>query len=229
MKKEKKINKEIKEIEEIAKKPHKLWNEFKAFIARGNAFDMAVGVVIGGAFNAIVTTLVSILLSLSTWGVPGGLKGLVTVLPALNAGQTATTLGWQDAYSAAAFMTKAGDIGTQQSSQAASLFISSYTQRGNMYYYNGCALIDWGSFINAIITFIIIALTLFIIIKVFTYLSKKRAALELKVREEYYKVHPEERPKPKDPTKPLPTEVELLTEIRDSLKGKQEEKAIKEK
>lgn len=216
--------KEIKEIKEIKKKPHKLWNEFKSFIARGNAFDMAVGVVIGGAFNAIVTTLVNILLSLSTWGVPGGLKGLVTVLPALNAGQTATTLGWQDAYSAVDFAAKAGQIGSSQSSQAAALFMSSYTQRGTTYYYNGCALIDWGSFINAIITFLIIALTLFIIIKVFTYLSQKRAALELKVREEYYKLHPEERPKPKDPAKPLPSEVELLMEIRDTLQGKAEEK-----
>lgn len=32
--------------------------EFKAFIARGNVIDMAVGVVIGAAFGAIVTSLV---------------------------------------------------------------------------------------------------------------------------------------------------------------------------
>ncbi|MFN3280886.1 MAG: MscL family protein, partial [Tabrizicola sp.] len=30
-------------------------NEFKAFIARGNVLDLAVGVVIGAAFTAIVT------------------------------------------------------------------------------------------------------------------------------------------------------------------------------
>ena len=62
----------------------KLWSEFKAFISRGNILDLAVGVIIGGAFNAIVTALVNILLSVCTWGVPGGLKGLVTVLPAAN-------------------------------------------------------------------------------------------------------------------------------------------------
>ena len=34
------------------------WSEFKTFIARGNVMDMAVGVVIGGAFTAIVNSLV---------------------------------------------------------------------------------------------------------------------------------------------------------------------------
>ncbi len=34
-------------------------NEFKKFIARGNVIDMAVGIIIGGAFTAIVTSLVN--------------------------------------------------------------------------------------------------------------------------------------------------------------------------
>lgn len=34
-------------------------NEFKKFIARGNVMDMAVGIIIGGAFTAIVTSLVN--------------------------------------------------------------------------------------------------------------------------------------------------------------------------
>ena len=46
--------------------------EFKKFIARGNVMDMAVGVIIGGAFTAIVTSLVDDvmmpLLSLITGG-----------------------------------------------------------------------------------------------------------------------------------------------------------------
>jgi large conductance mechanosensitive channel len=33
--------------------------DFKEFIARGNAFDLAVGVIIGGAFGGIVTSLVN--------------------------------------------------------------------------------------------------------------------------------------------------------------------------
>lgn len=38
-------------------------NEFKAFIARGNVLDLAVGVVIGAAFTAIVTSLVGDLIT----------------------------------------------------------------------------------------------------------------------------------------------------------------------
>jgi len=36
-----------------------MWNEFKAFIAKGNVLDMAVGIIIGAAFTAIVGSLVS--------------------------------------------------------------------------------------------------------------------------------------------------------------------------
>jgi large conductance mechanosensitive channel len=35
-----------------------MWKEFRAFIARGNVVDLAVGVIIGAAFGRIVTTLV---------------------------------------------------------------------------------------------------------------------------------------------------------------------------
>jgi large conductance mechanosensitive channel len=38
-------------------------NEFKAFIAKGNVMDMAVGIIIGAAFTAIVTSLVSDILN----------------------------------------------------------------------------------------------------------------------------------------------------------------------
>jgi large conductance mechanosensitive channel len=36
-----------------------MWQEFKDFIMRGNVIDLAVGIVIGGAFNQIVSSLVS--------------------------------------------------------------------------------------------------------------------------------------------------------------------------
>ena len=36
-----------------------MWNDFKNFAFKGNAFDLAVGVVMGGAFGAIVTSVVS--------------------------------------------------------------------------------------------------------------------------------------------------------------------------
>ena len=37
----------------------KILNEFKEFISRGNVIDLAVGVVVGGAFSKIVTSLVN--------------------------------------------------------------------------------------------------------------------------------------------------------------------------
>ena len=39
------------------------FNEFKKFIARGNVMDMAVGIIIGGAFTAIVNSLVNDILN----------------------------------------------------------------------------------------------------------------------------------------------------------------------
>lgn len=54
-------------------------NEFKAFIAKGNVMDLAVGIILGAAFTAIVTSLVDDLINpiigmviggidFSTWG-----------------------------------------------------------------------------------------------------------------------------------------------------------------
>ena len=35
-----------------------MWSEFKAFIAKGNVMDLAVGIIIGGAFTLIVNSMV---------------------------------------------------------------------------------------------------------------------------------------------------------------------------
>ncbi|MEE0968523.1 MAG: large-conductance mechanosensitive channel protein MscL [Clostridia bacterium] len=43
----------------MARKKSTFWSDFKAFIAKGNVVDMAVGVVIGGAFKDIVNALVN--------------------------------------------------------------------------------------------------------------------------------------------------------------------------
>ena len=39
------------------------FGEFKQFIARGNVMDMAVGVIIGGAFNGIITSLIDCIIN----------------------------------------------------------------------------------------------------------------------------------------------------------------------
>ena len=51
----------------------KFMDEFKTFIARGNVMDMAVGVIIGGAFKAIVDSLVNDIIN-PVLGIFGGLN-----------------------------------------------------------------------------------------------------------------------------------------------------------
>ena len=186
------------------KDPNKksLWAEFKEFINKGNAFMLAVGVVIGGAFNAIVTALVNILMSVATWGVPGGLKGLVTVLPALSDAQKGMdpTLGLGQSFKTSELQGLAeklaksvygADVVKDNPNLIESVkatILGKYTLHGTTYTYNMSAVIDWGTFINAIIAFIIIAITLFVIVKVTTVLAKKReeakAKLEAKIKAE---------------------------------------------
>lgn len=220
-----------------AKKGKGIFKEFKEFINKGNAFMLAVGVVIGGAFGAIVTAFVNILLSIATWPVPGGLAGLVSNLPAITDAQKGLgagahlDIGIGAKFAAGDLQSKAADLATKlygaeysdvQFIDAKNTLTSNYTLYGKVYYYNQTALINWGALINAVISFLIIALVLFIIVKVVAAAAAKKAALEEKAREEYYKKHPEERPVPPEPGVPEPTEVELLKEIRDALvkKGK---------
>ena len=60
MKQEKniRINGQLKLTKEV-KNMKKFMKEFKAFISRGNVMDMAVGIIIGGAFTSIVSSLVA--------------------------------------------------------------------------------------------------------------------------------------------------------------------------
>lgn len=207
-----------KEKNKASKKARSLWGEFKAFISRGNVLDMAVGVIVGGAFGAIVTALVNILLSLCTWGVPGGIASLITVLPAANPtqagfdyiGQSFNVADLQD--KVAVYLAN-----NPLSVNPTSDLLSYYTKHGATYVWNGAACMDWGVLINAVISFIIIALVLFIIIKIAAVVKAKKAEMDAKLLEQYYVKHPEERPAPVEPGVPEPTTNELLTQIRDML------------
>ena len=181
-----------------------LKKEFMAFIARGNVLDMAVGVIIGGAFNAIVTALVNILMSVCTWWVPGGIKGLVTVLPAatdaqkglnegIGLGQKFQASDLQALGEALAKANYASQIANDANyllnnpnliESAKSTILSKYTLHGATYTYNLSAVIDWGTFINAIISFVLIAITLFIIVKVANKMAKAREELKAKIAAE---------------------------------------------
>ena len=175
-----------------------LVQDFKKFITRGNVLDMAVGVIIGGAFNAIVTAFVNILMSICTWRVPGGIKGLVTVLPAANDAQKGMNeaIGLGQKFAAADLQALATELANQtygvekvnenlQLIESAKTTIASkYNLHGTTYVYKLSSTIDWGTFINAVISFMIVAVTLFVIVKVAARMRKFREELQAKVKNE---------------------------------------------
>lgn len=64
------------------KKKSTFWSDFKAFLSRGNILDMAVGVIIGGAFGKIVSGLVNFILNpiIGYWMKTGNFDSWKTVL-----------------------------------------------------------------------------------------------------------------------------------------------------
>ena len=122
----------------------KFFGEFKKFITRGNVLDMAVGVIVGGAFTAIVNGLsnfvlkpiVNYLIALVMFWITGEEKGLTDIYTPLG--------GWKyvDVLDPAT-----GEIIGKEKDLVNTIYI------------------DWGSLINAIINFILIALVLFIIVR----------------------------------------------------------------
>ena len=105
--------------------PRKTIDEFKKFIARGNVIDLAVGIVIGAAFTAIVQSLVKDVVN-PLLGVVTGNLDFSNYFLALN-GQAYETLA--------------------QAREA------------------GAPVLAWGSFVTAIINFMIIAWAVFLLIK----------------------------------------------------------------
>ena len=132
----------------------KIFKEFGDFIKRGNVIDLAVAVVIGGAFSAIVTSLVNDIIMPVIGMITGGID---------FSGLKATV---------------------------------------------GDATLAYGSFIQAVINFLIIAFVIFMVVKAMNTASEKVSKLKHKKGEEETK----EEPAPKS------DEVILLEEIRDLLK-----------
>jgi len=134
------------------------WSDFKAFAMKGNVIDMAVGVVIGGAFGKIVTSLVDDL-----------------IMPAVGA-----LIGGFDFTSLKATLAKAvTDPATGEVVKEA-------------------VTLNYGNFIQEVVDFLIIAFSIFLVIKAIAKAHKAK----------------EEEPAPK------PDDVVLLEEIRDLLKDK---------
>lgn len=115
----------------------KFFGEFKKFITRGNVVDMAVGVTVGSAFTAIVNGLTNFVLKpLVNWFLKGIIRG-----DSLS-----------DLY------TFLGDPAMKEVVDASGKVTTEIDLANSIY-------IDWGSFINAILNFFIIAFVLFCIVK----------------------------------------------------------------
>jgi large conductance mechanosensitive channel len=135
--------------------------EFKEFAMKGNVMDMAVGVIIGGAFGKIVTSLVNDM--------------LMPIISLCTGGIDFTNL----------FVNLSDDVKYKTLAEAQEA---------------GASVFAYGTFIQNIIDFIIIAFCIFLMIKAMNKMKKK------------------EEPAPEAPKGP--TQEELLAEIRDLLKTK---------
>jgi large conductance mechanosensitive channel len=135
--------------------------EFREFIMRGNVVDLAIAVVIGAAFGAIVSSLVKDI-----------------IMPIVG-----YALGGVD-FTNLFIVLGGGSYATLADAQAA-----------------GVATINYGIFINTIITFLVVALAMFFGVKAINSMKRKEAVAPAA---------------PPAPTK----EEQLLTEIRDLLKAR---------
>jgi len=142
-----------------------MFKEFKEFAMRGNVLDMAVGIIIGGAFGTIVKSLVNDVL-MPPIGLLLGKVDFSNLFWTLSEGSPA------------------GPYATVAAAQEA-----------------GAVTINYGLFVNSVISFLIVAWAVFMLVKGFNAARKS------------------EEEKPAEPAPPAP-EVVLLEEIRDLLKAK---------
>ena len=129
----------------------KFFEEFKKFITRGNVVDMAVGVIVGSSFTAIVNGLSNFVLK------PVINYLLKLVLGADSLSGIYTYLGKPE------YIVAEDGTLTQEIDLAKSIYI------------------DWGAFINAVINFFLVAFVLFTIVKIFNHVrdGQKNLAEEL--------------------------------------------------
>ena len=164
-----------------------MFKKFKEFAFKGNVVDMAVGVVIGGAFGKIVSSfvadIITPLISLLT-----GKANLVDLFAVLKTPEGVTE--------------EAAKLMTLEEAKAA-----------------GVGTLNYGMFIQTIIDFFLVALSIFIFVSLIQKAREKNEARK-KAKEEPKEEAPAEDPKP--------TTEELLAEIRDLLKDGKENKNDKE-
>lgn len=155
----------------------KFFSDFKAFITKGNVVDMAIGVVVGGAFKDIVNALVS---------------NIITPLIGLLLG--GSSLSDQKYVLQKEVVEIVDGVETVTTPENAVL---------------------WGAFLQTIIDFLIIAFTIFVVIKVAMAVHNKAEAAAKRLK----KQQQEEAAAEEAPAEPeISSTDKLLIEIRDLLK-----------
>src|SRR5690606_31345414 len=137
--------------------------EFREFIAKGNVLDLAVAVIIGGAFATIVKSLTDEI-----------------IMPIVGA-----LFGGADFSNHFILLSVPGDYTGE---------IGDYAALKEA----GAAMIGYGAFISTVINFLILAFIIFLLVRTANRMMKKQE---------------EQAPPPAGPS-----EIDLLTEIRDELK-----------
>lgn len=87
-------NPDLKKLKKSIKKMNPVLKEFRDFINRGNVIDLAVGVIIGGAFNKIISSLVNDLIMPVVGIILGGIDftNLEITIPNFLGGSSAAHL-----------------------------------------------------------------------------------------------------------------------------------------
>ena len=137
----------------------KIVEEFKKFAMKGNMVDLAVGVILGAAFGAVVTSLVENILMPPLGYAIGGVDFSELTIPLKEPGTAEQVAEAEQALAAA----KAGD----GDPVAAEARLKALRQ--------GVA-IRYGMFINALIRFLIQAVAVFLVIKAMNRLTEKKDA-----------------------------------------------------
>lgn len=137
----------------------KFFAEFKKFITRGNVVDMAVGVIVGSSFTAIVNGLSNFVL-----------KPIINWILALIFGKDSLS----EIFTFLTRVDTTKDVLDESGNVIGTEIVPDLTQ--SIY-------IDWGSLINAVINFLLIAFVLFSIVKIINKARDGRRDLEGKLKE----------------------------------------------
>ena len=135
----------------------KFFEEFKKFVTRGNVVDMAVGVIVGSSFTAIVNGLGNFIL-----------KPIINWLLAIIFGKNSLS----EVFTFLTRVDKVQDVLDADGNVIGTEVVPDLTQ--SIY-------IDWGAFINAVINFFLIAFVLFTIVKIFNTIRDSHIALGDKI------------------------------------------------